>query len=355
MMVPEDKEEDAARALDFDVVLGTRGEKSQRWDRLRVKLAKKELISQVPIPPPNRSTSRMERARWAASLFARPEKVELTSLSSKSSFNPSTKSFSILVRPPITDLCQILRKGKGVSTEWYGSINGASNSFDLFHQDCPASCCTTITLREILEARGESTVDFGYSDRLRLALTLSLGVLHLYSTPWLSKAVTLDDIVFLHGEDNAGHDIYYLDPPFLSKQLSEASHETLAAPLTSTRPHLVSQQQPSLTITHRPIDSTLLSLGLLLIQIIIGDYYEQLHIEAGMTMDSMIDKQIIAMKMAGLVLQHGGMNYAGAVQWCLENFLSVGNLDNSELARQFYDAVISRLETDMKIQSTEAF
>lgn len=307
VMVPDDKEEDAARTLDFDVVLGTHGEKSQRWDRLRVKLADKERISQVP---QNWSRSPRERARWAAFLFTRSEKVELNSSSSRSSFDPSTKPVlnTVSVRPPITDLCQILRQSKGVSPEWYGSINGIPNSFDLFHQDCPASCCTTITLREILEAREESTVDFGYSDRLRLALTLSLGVLHLYSTPWLSKAVTLDDIVFLHGQDDRGQDICYLDPPFLAKPLSEASQETLTAHLTSTSPHLVSQQQRKPTITHRPIDSTLLSLGLLLVQIIIGDYSEQLGIEEGMTMDRMLDKQIIAMKTAGLVLQNGSMN-----------------------------------------------
>lgn len=355
VMVPDDREEDAARALNFDVVLGSHGENSQRWDRLRVKLAEKALISQEPISPPNRSRSPRERARWAATLFNREEKVDLSSIS-KSTFNPSTKLVTniISIRPPITNLCQILRKGKGVSPECYGSINGISDSFDLFHQNCPASCCTTITLREILEARKANSADFGYSDRLRLALALSFGVLHLYSTPWLSKAITLDDIIFLHEEDNAGRDIYYLDTPFLAKQLSEAAQETLEAPLTSPRPHLVSQRQTNMTITHRPIDSTLLSLGLLLIQIIIGKYSEQLRIEEGMTVDGMLDKQIIALKMAGLVLQNGGMNYAGAVQWCLENFLSVANLNNAEIVRQFYEAVISRLETDMKIQSTVA-
>lgn len=357
-MVPDKKEEDAARALDFGVVLGTYEKKSQRWDRLRVKLAEKEFTSQVPISQPTWSRSNRERTRWPPSVFIRSAKVEFNFSSSKSSLAPSTNCVSntISPRPPITNLCQILRKGKGGSPECYGSIDGISNSFDLFHEDCPESCCTTVTLREILEDKGESIAVFGYPERLRLALTLSFGVLHLYSTPWLSKVVTLDDVVFLQGENDAGNETYYLDTPFLAKQVSGDSQEqTHAAPLIPAPVHSVSQQQKSLMKTQRPTDSTLLSLGLLLIQIITGNYSEQLRIEEGMTMDSMLDKQIIALKMAGLVLQNGGMNYAGAVQWCLENFLSVGNLDNTELARQFYEAVISRLETDMKIQSTETF
>lgn len=355
-MVPDDKEEDAARSLDFEIVLGTYGKKSQTWDKLRVKLAEKDLTPQVPTSPPAWSRSPRGRATWASSLFDRSEKVDLNSSASKSPFVSSTKFMSNAAspRPPITNLCQILRKGKGVSPECYGSINGTSNSFDLFHQDCPELCCSAVTLRQVLEAKGESTAWVGYSERLRLALTLSFGVLHLYSTPWLSKVVTLDDIVFLHGEDNAGRGTYYLDPPFLAKQVSEASQQTLAAPVTSAHPRLLSQQTTP-AVTQRPLDSTLLSLGLLLIQIIIGDCSEQLRIEEGMTMDSMLDKQIIALQMAGQVQQSGGMNYAGAVQWCLENFLSVANLDNAEFARQFYEAVISRLETDMRFQSTATF
>lgn len=361
-MVPYIKEEDAARALDFDVVLGTYGEESQKWDRLRVKLAKKDLNLQIRTVAPSWSGSPQGRSRWMSSLAIRPETIELDYSSSKPSLDTSTNCVSNVTSrmTSITNLCQILRKckgkGKGESPECCGSINDTSNSFDLFHGDCPASYYTTVTLRDILEGKGKSIAVFGYPERLRLALTLSFGVFHLYSTPWLSRVVTLDEIVFLQGEDHAGHETYYLDPPFLAKQVSgDPQQRTRGAPLTPAASHSASQQQTSPIMAHRPIDFTLLSLGLLLIQIIIGDYSEQLRIEEGMTMDSMLDKQILALKMAGLVLQNGGMNYAGAVQWCLENFLSVGNLDNTELARQFYEAVISRLEIDMKIQTSDTF
>lgn len=134
-----------------------------------------------------------------------------------------------------------------------------------------------------------------------------------------------------------GRDTPYLDRAFLAKQVPEASQETWTTP-SQARPAL----QPT-TIppnTHRPIDFMLVSLGLLLIQIIIGQYSEQLRVEDGMTMNVILEKQTIASNMAGLVLQNGGINYTGAVKWCLEKFLSSANLGNAELAQQFYDAVI---------------
>lgn len=76
--------------------------------------------------------------------------------------------------------------------------------------------------------------------------------------------------------------------------------------------------------------------------------------EKGMTIDDILEKPTIASEMYGLVLQNCGINYAGAFQWCSEDFLSVANLGNEDFARQFDDAVISKLETDMKFRGTAA-
>lgn len=347
VLLPGDEEEDAAKALSFDVVLGTNQGDSQKWNRMRVKLAEKQFD---PLPTSATSGPPKKRLRWASSILTWSEKVNLTS-SSKTSPSVPSEVYDLntgLRRPPITNLCQSLQKGKGLSSDCYGFICGRSREFGIYHQDCPSDSHDALTLRDMLKSRTESIANFGYPERLRLALTLSFGVLHLYSTPWLSKVVTLDDIVFLHGGST---DTSYLDRPFLAKQVPEASRQTQdAAPLSTSSSHEVSQQRKVPNNTHRPIDSTLLAFGLLLIQIIVGDYSEQLRVEDGMTMDRMLEKQTIAFAMAGVVLEKGGMNYASAVQWCLENFLSVANLENEELAGQFYDRVIFKLETDMKFQ-----
>lgn len=351
VIIPGDDEEETARALHFDVVLGTYGDKPQIWDRVRLKLAEKQISLPLQISLPERPNSPEKKVRWASSLSFRPKRVE---------FNPSPPgipwappkvpvSDTALPRSHITNLCQILRKGKWTASDCYcyGFISCSSNRFDLYYQDCPSTCHSTITLREILEDEELKSVKFGYRERLRLALTVSLSALHLYNTPWLAKIVTLDDIIFLQEEDPVGNQTCNLDRPFLSKQVREALQQAHLAPFESKITH----QRPSATDKRRPIDLTILSVGLLLIQILVGQRFGRLQIEHGMNMDGIVEMQTLALQKAGLVLQEGGMNYAGAVQWCLENHFSVATLDNEELARQFYDAVISRLETDMKFQT----
>lgn len=353
VLLPDDKEEDAARALDFDVVFSTHGETPQRWDTMRVKQAEKEIISHSPIFSPASPEPPRKKLKLPSSIFNGLKKKDSTSLSTKAPLSPSTNCVSntALPRPQITNLCQSLRKGKGVPSVSYGFINDRLDKFDVYHSDRAPLGCGVITLRDILDGKGESAPNFEYPERLRLALALSFGVFHLYNTPWLAKVLSLDDIVFLYGGSTIGQGPCYMDRPILAKPISGASQQSVTASLT-TAPV---QQQTIRTNTCRPIDPTLLSHGLLLIQIITGTYSAQLRIEDGMTLDDILERQTIASETAGMVLANGGMNYAGAVRWCLENFLATGYLDNAELARQFHEAVISRLETDMKIQSTKAF
>ncbi|KAJ0104411.1 uncharacterized protein J7T55_010875 [Diaporthe amygdali] len=188
-------------------LLGTQGKSSQRWDNMRVRLAEKEVSPQVLTIPPAQPQPPKRKLRWASSLSVRPTKIDPSSSSSKAPLNSSTTpvTHAALPRAHITDLCQILRKGKCLSSQCYGFINGKSNQFDLYHQDGPLSCCSTITLRQILEGKDKNINNLGYPERLKLALTLSFSVLHLYNTPWLSKIVTLDDIVFFRGEDTLGY------------------------------------------------------------------------------------------------------------------------------------------------------
>lgn len=349
VLLQGDDEEEAARALHFDVVLGTHREKSQTWDRIRVKLAEKQASPLLQTSSPKQSKPLKKRVGWASLLSIPPKET-----------GPNPSPPGILVsetapkRPRITNLCQALRKGKCVASDYYGFIDCSSNKFDLYHQGCPSTSCTTTTLREILEDTGRKIADFGYPQRLRLALTVSFGVLHLYNTPWLAKVVTLDDIVFLREEDALGHHTCNLDRPFLARQVREVLHQTHATPLASEPSPLLNHQQTFAVNTQRPIDFMILSLGLLLIQVIIGRQFEEFHIQDMVDMDctSMVKKQTLASEMVDLVIQNGGGNYNEAVQWCLSTYLSsIRNLDDEELAGEFYEAVISKLETDMRVQN----
>lgn len=181
-------------------------------------------------------------------------------------------------------------------------------------------------------------MEFSYTERLKLALSLSYSVLHLYKTPWLAKTVTPEDIVFLREQQHASPSAArYLGRPFLTKTL--AGQAPSAAQIQSTQAE------------GRPIDLTILSLGLLLIQIIIGRQISDLALTPDIRMKSTLSKKEIALKYIASVMESGGINYADAVQWCLRSILSVACLDNEKFAQDFYDAVITRLEGDLRLQS----
>lgn len=241
-----------------------------------------------------------------------------------------------------------------MSSECYGRIEGRVHSFDLFHHDSLPSCCRAFALRELLEGRKERIDNLGYTQRLDLALTLSFGILHLYRTPWISQAVTLDDIILLREGNNMGHETYYLDLPLVGKRIQQAFQGSDSSQSTPTHQHPSLQQQLSSENAKRPIDFTVLALGLLLTQVITGEYFEELSIEEGATLGSMIDKRTRALKMTGLVSQNGGRRYAAAVQWCLDNFLHAQNLDEEELAGEFYHGVIFKLESDKRYTRTSS-
>lgn len=58
--------------------------------------------------------------------------------------------------------------------------------------------------------------------------------------------------------------------------------------------------------------------------------------------------------MTGSVLENEGMNYAGAVQWCLNSVLCGARLDDEKVGQEFHEAVIrvARLEADMRLQAS---
>lgn len=346
VLLPDDDEEEAARAIHFDVLLGTYGKTTQIWDRIRTKLAEMEIIPALKMSSPIQSKPPRKRVRWDSFFYVRPKEI-----------GPNTPPPVVPVSEPvsnhshITDLCQAVRKGKSVSSDCYGFIGCSSQKFDLYHQDCPTTSYGTMTLRDILEGEDKTIATFGYTQRLALALKVSFGVLHLYRTPWLAKVITVDDIVFLRENDALGHHTCNLDQPFLARQVGEALQQPQATPLQGLPLPLSSHQQPTSANSHRPMDCMILSLGLLLIQVIVGRVLEQLHIEDVMNMNCMFEKQSLASEMVDMVIQNGGENYKGAVQWCLSNLSSVRNLGDQELAGQFHDAVISKLETDMKFQN----
>lgn len=184
----------------------------------------------------------------------------------------------------------------------------------------------------MLEGSAETLPPFEYPEKLRLALTLSTSVLHLYSTPWLAKIVTLDDVVFLR-DDPSQVPLYSPFRPFVAKAIPES----------------VNSRPAAFSGTTRPMDLMFLSLGTLLIQIIIGRPIDAINMVGDTNIDSVLGMQAAANEFTGPVMQSGGINYDAAVQWCLRNILGVASLEDDGFCQSFQQAVVSRLEADAKL------
>lgn len=344
VMLPGDEEDEAAKSLDFCVAVRSRARNqlgSQRWEKVRVQLAADETT--LPTPPTKLSTdlprSRSPRLRWPSLPTIRSSQTRASVLNT-----PTQSTSHLSASMQITNLCGTLHKGKGKATvqDSYGYIFNKASKFNLFHQDsqgCDPENLSAITLRTILDDHSSGRSQFTYGERLRVALALSYSVLHLYSTPWLAKVVTPDDIIFLREQQAPDTYIYHLDRPFLVKTPPKSSASA-------------SLSQPPQAMLGRPMDPIILSLGLLLIQVIVGRHIDNLDLDPDVRgIGSILDKQSAASQMTLSVLENGGMNYAGAVQWCLDSVLCGAGLDDEKVGQDFHKLVIAKLEADMRLQA----
>ncbi|RYP18300.1 hypothetical protein DL765_004020 [Monosporascus sp. GIB2] len=158
------------------------------------------------------------------------------------------------------DLCRKLHKAqKQAAVDTYGTI------IDHIPQPCrrysvhptPGASGTwsIISLREVLEQK-DRYPPLSYRDRLRLAVTISSSILQLHGTPWLPHILTSRDVFFI--QKSSSQQQNYPDPamywhPVLLKRLPGSEEQPI---------------HEDTGIAER--NSTLLSLGCVLIEVILG-------------------------------------------------------------------------------------
>ncbi|KAI1181827.1 hypothetical protein F5B17DRAFT_423354 [Nemania serpens] len=99
----------------------------------------------------------------------------------------------------------------------------------------------------------------------------------------------------------------------------------------------------------RMINTALLALGALLIQIIVGRVEDELSMAGIIDIRSIISRKEKGSELAEEILVNGGFNYAAAVTWCLGSMYEVADLQNDGFCQNFYEAVIRRLEADLEV------
>lgn len=365
VLVSDDEENEVAKAFRFEVVFDT-SRTPREWSRAQLRLD-----DPAPSSAGNRSTQQVA----GAPTMTRKRKRLAWDLSSRLSSNqhktttPSalgilaqwsgaipTSFVTGMSRPrslsKVSNLCQVLHEEREPlsNSDCYGYIADAGKrSFELHPSfERPSKFSHTYTLREVLsgfdDVQWKDRHPFGYEERLHLALTLASSVLQTYNTPWLTRIVTLDDIVFFWGESNE-----------TSSQKSHAPYRPFVKrllPWTSDGFPAGSEKIPQM------VNMTVLSLGALLVQIITGGVEDSLKITGTVDYRRVLAQHNNARQLEAKVIENGGPNYAKVVNWCFDNAIGLAGFQNEKFCQEFYEVVIATLEQDADLleeQRTDHF
>lgn len=188
-----------------------------------------------------------------------------------------------------------------------------------------------VSLRKVLDQK-TAFPPLSYHDRLRLAATISASVLQLHGTPWLPAILTSGDIFFIHKPA----------APFLAMYW----HPVLVRHLPEGDPQLANDQT-AITTERNP---TLLSLGCVLIEIILGRaLYRVSTFPARETGEDLMSDYVAAQSLMEEVRMKSS-NYGTAVARCVDGRLHKHGcgLEDGELCQDVYSGVVALLERDLE-------
>lgn len=365
-LVPTDVEDELARSLDFHLMLGSyessctgtrptlQGtgeidalEEPRRWDSFRLQLQPRieqsqDQSSKLTAPSNgSRTVSPRPRVRFGR-LFSSSPKLDPTSseeapaASSTNTTNDETPETPLPVLN--ANLCQVViawDKGqKNTAAPCCGYIADPHRTFGLYPQSYYSALSPAFTLRHLLMTYNGKR-EYGLLEKLRVALAISMNILYLYKTPWLSRMLSLDDIVFFQKSQKT-YDPY----PGTSS----------TGTFVKVRVETVPTEFLPLRKPPRASNPILLSLGAMLIQVITGRPEPALDMTMASNTDLafIMEKRKAGLQLRDKVLEEVGENYLLAVEWCLNNVLGIIGLEDEEFCQSFYEGVVLRLEKDIQ-------
>ncbi|KAI0550638.1 hypothetical protein F4679DRAFT_583308 [Xylaria curta] len=365
VILPNDVEEEIAQRFDFRVTFRISNEyrttqmvqhaNKAHWKDFQLRLMRDDVLPLTPVELSLTSItiSPRPKIRWPPSFTVPSVKKRRLSPSTthpvaQTSMPLQATTKTTEVPPPrVLDLCDIACKGpKAKSMKCYGYVLDTQRKFILSHPDDDHGPQEHITLRQVINGNIPGLPLFDFEDKVQVALALSASVLHLDGTSWLSQVVTLVFMICSENIVNHQHCLRYR--PFIVKSvLNTLTHQGTTPPVTLPTP------PKKILGVGRPVSPAVLSLGSLLIQIMIGRVENELEMTDTMDICSIFSKRERARKLGHEVLLNGGMNYATAVNWCLDSIDGVAGLQNDTFCRHFYEAVVARFEDDLRMIASD--
>lgn len=241
----------------------------------------------------------------------------------------------------VLDLCEKLRQSqKQAAGATYGTLVDQYPPTPRSYSVSPTSTTedsgtwSVVSLRDILEHKTRFP-PLSYRERLRLAVVISSSVLQLHGTPWFPTALTTRHIFFI-GKKN---------PPDLTMYQHPVALRHL--PEDQTTPPAADQTGPALAGR----DPTLLSLGYVLIEVILGRTLDSAS--GGRADDGGDDPMARYVAAQGLMeeVRLKSTNYWAAVARCVDDgelHARGCGLEDGELCQSVYARVVALLEEDLK-------
>lgn len=239
---------------------------------------------------------------------------------------------------PILDLCNKVRSSQNKRQgECYGFITDNDQQqarvkrkyqvFPLEVEDGEDShLWSTVSLSEVLR-RSKPAPPLSYSDKLRLAVVIATSVLQLYQTPWLPHTLNANDIFFIQKQHN-----HVYESVFIMRRLPE--------------------HNPTYTTLNKPRDPTLLSLGFVLIELLLGQTLVTCEDpEKASNVALNLEETYIAAQNFLPRVRNESLNYFSAVHRCLDGDLHrwKGDRNDQDFRHSMYSGIVALLKKDLEV------
>lgn len=281
----------------------------------------------------NRALSRLSLMEPATELNVKTAMAILTRPATDFAYIKCPEESSDVQTISPLDLCLTLKKAHQERPTCYGHLIDKEYNHRHF-QVCPlgpvinSDGWSIVTLEDVLEGKRGLRPLISLAEKVRLALVIASSVLQLSKTPWLPEALTPKNVHFFR----RGNTLSY-EHPFLQRRLPECS---LLERLDSAADGV------GYSLSSNP---TLLALGMLLLEIILGSSLKQLRLpyeksphDHGLIQDLTIANRMLEQRVALI-----NPAYKAVIERCI-GCTDSKELDEDDFRQTVYNGVVMELE-----------
>ncbi|RKK74432.1 hypothetical protein BFJ69_g8538 [Fusarium oxysporum] len=337
-VIPEDDDEDIIKELQFRLAVSylaaSQTEASKHWNEILLKSKEGPKASTVSFTAQSTTTSRKTVGFAVPSTTSSKNSQQSQTVIIESALSNLTLNTLRTISEPIcskhiSNLCEAMQTmGKRKQGERCGHIQHCymteTKKYDVYTLECLGSCdeWSLVPLKQVLQDPA-----LLYGDKLRLAWMIACGVLQMQGTPWVADIPRSEDIFI--AQKGGVHQFQHV---FVLRHFPE---------------------YPRVNASVSPTNPFMLYLGILLIELILGQSIATLDSPQTQTLEPGLPRHILdyeaANKLLGRVMMIGGSGYYNAVERCLRSDMQIGTSGNSCCFQgDVISGVLDPLEQDLR-------